>query len=272
MMRYCGLPSGLVAAGLTLLPAQARVLCTTFADAHTAQILEEHGSCDAAVTPASTFKIAISLMGFDARILENEHAPAWPFREGYLDWRPEWRQTTDPASWIKYSVVWYSQQVTQKLGPVRFQDYVRALHYGNEDVSGDPGKHNGLTRAWLSSSLKISPHEQLAFLEKLLNRQLPVSSHAIDMTRAITRIDPSDGWEIHGKTGTGAPIGADGTRDEAHSYGWFVGWARKGAAIIVFARLIQDEGQESDKNEPAGLRARATFLAELPASLKKFAP
>jgi beta-lactamase class D len=271
-MRFCGLLAALVAASFVASSAHARMLCTTFADAHTSQILEEHGSCDEEVTAASTFKIAISLMGFDARILQNEHAPAWPFHEGYSDWRPEWHQTIDPASWIKYSVVWYSQQVTQRLGPARFQDYVHALHYGNEDVSGDPGEHNGLTRAWLSSSLKISPHEQLAFLEKLLNRQLPVSSHALDMTREITRLDPLDGWEIHGKTGTGAPVGADGARDEAHSYGWFVGWARKDASVIVFARLIQDEGQASEKKEPAGLRARATLLAELPASLQKFAP
>lgn len=270
-MRFCALISALVAASLTTLPAQARILCTTFADAHTAQILEDDGSCDEEVTPASTFKIAIALMGLDAGLLQDEHSPALPFREGYPDWRPEWRQTINPSSWIKYSVVWYSQQVTQKLGPARFQDYVRAFHYGNEDVSGDPGKHNGLTRAWLSSSLKISPHEQLAFLEKLLNRQLPVSSHALDTTRAITRIDPADGWEMHGKTGTGAPIGADGTRDEAHSYGWFVGWARKGAQVIVFARLIQDDGQASEKNEPAGVRARAALLAELPARLDKFA-
>lgn len=30
-------------------------------------------------------------------------------------------------------------------------DYVRAFKFGNEDVSGDPDKDNGLTNAWLSS-------------------------------------------------------------------------------------------------------------------------
>ena len=267
-MRLCGLIFGLLVAELLASPAEARVICTTFADAHTAQILEEHGACDEEVTAASTFKIAISLMGFDAGILTDAHSPALPFREGYPDWRPEWRETTDPASWIKYSVVWYSQQVTQKLGEARFQDYVRAFHYGNEDISGDPGKHNGLTRAWLSSSLKISPHEQVAFIERLVNRQLPVSSHAVDMTSAITQIDVLDGWEVHGKTGSGWPVAPDGTRDEAHAYGWFVGWAIKGAQGIVFARLIQDERQQK---EPAGSRARETLLDELPAFLQKFA-
>lgn len=260
---------GVLVAGLMALPVQAGVICTTFADARTTQILAEQGACDQKVTAASTFKIAISIMGYDAGILTDEHSPALPFHAGYPDWRPEWRQTIDPTNWIKYSVVWYSQEVTQKLGEDRFRRYVAALHYGNEDVAGDPGKHNGLTRAWLSSSLKISPHEQLAFLEKLVDRQLPVSPHAVDMTSALTRVGILDGWEVHGKTGTGSPLAADGTHDEAHDYGWFVGWATKAARTIVFARLIQDEKHEK---EPAGLRARASLLSELPRILDRLAP
>ncbi|ASX27927.1 hypothetical protein BA173_03570 [Rickettsia sp. MEAM1 (Bemisia tabaci)] len=50
--------------------------------------------------------------------------------------------------------------------------------YGNQDTSGDKGKNNGLTNAWLSSSLEISPEEQIAFLQKLAADQLPVSLKA----------------------------------------------------------------------------------------------
>jgi beta-lactamase class D len=260
---------GFLAAGLAASAAQARTVCTAIADAGTGKILEQQGDCSDRVTAASTFKIAISLMGYDSGFLKDEHSPALPFHEGYPDWIPTWRQTIDPTNWIKYSVVWFSQQVTQSLGETRFQNYVTAFHYGNEDVSGDAGKHNGLTRAWLSSSLKISPLEQVAFLEKLVNRQLPVTPRAVDMTGQITQIAVfPDGWEIHGKTGWGFPAVADGSHDEAHAYGWFVGRATKGARTIVFARLIQDEKQEK---ESAGLRARAAFLNELPSLLNSLA-
>jgi beta-lactamase class D len=260
---------GFLAAGLATSAAQARTVCTAIADAGTGKILEQQGDCTGRVTPASTFKIAISLMGYDSGFLKGEHSPALPFREDYPDWMPSWRQTIDPTNWIKYSVVWFSQQVTQSLGEARFQNYVTGFHYGNEDVSGDGGKHNGLTRAWLSSSLKISPLEQVAFLEKLANRQLPVTPHAFDMTSRITQVaERPSGWDIHGKTGWGFPIASDGSHDEAHAYGWFVGWATKGTRTIVFARLIQDEKQE---REPAGLRARAGFLTELPALLNSLA-
>ena len=60
------------------------------------------------------------------------------------------------------------------------------------------------------------------------------------------------------------PRQADGSDERAHAWGWFVGWATKGARTIVFARLDQDERHEST---PTGLRARDAFMSELPARL-----
>jgi beta-lactamase class D len=268
-MMLRNLALGLLAAAFATSTAQARTICTAFADAGTGKILDQRGECGARVTPASTFKIAISLMGYDAGFLKDEHSPALPFRAGYPDWLPVWRQTTDPTGWIQYSVVWYSQQVTQALGEARFQQYAHAFQYGNEDVSGNPGKHDGLTRAWLSSSLRISPLEQLAFLGKLVDRRLPVTPHAFDMTDRITRVATlPNGGDVHGKTGTGSPPKPNGSYDPAHAYGWFVGWATKGTRTIVFARLIQDAREEK---ETPGLRARAALLRELPSRLDALA-
>ncbi len=247
-------------------PAADKGGCTAIADAATGKLLKQEGVCDKRITPASTFKIAISLMGYDAGFLKDEHTPALPFRQGYAAWMASWRTTTDPASWIKNSVVWYSQQITQALGAERFKHYVASFRYGNQDVSGDPGKHNGLTRAWLSSSLEISPLEQLSFLERLVNRKLPVSPRAYDMTSRITLIEIlPNGWEVHGKTGTGAPIGPDGKQDTSHIYGWFVGWATKGGRTVVFARQIQDTRKEAVMPGP---RIRAAFMDQLPAILE----
>lgn len=243
-----------------------KTICTALADAHTGQMLLKQGRCEGRFTPASTFKIAISLMGYDAGFLKDEHAPTLPFKEGYADWGGDnWKQPTDPQRWITYSVVWYSQLVTQSLGEVRFRKYLNDLEYGNRDGSGDPGKNNGLTRAWLSSSLKISPVEQLALLRKIVQRKLPVTAHAMEMTSRLTLIEPHpDGWEIHGKTGSGSPPGPDGRYDVTRAYGWFVGWATKGPRTVVFARLDQDDKEEAGA---PGIRARDALLKELPALL-----
>src|SRR5690606_6997768 len=108
--------------------------------------------------------------------------PAWPFREGYADWNPKWRQTTTPRTWMRDSVVWFSQRTTEEIGKDRFAAYVKAFGYGNQDVSGDKGKANGLTNAWLSSSLQISPDEQVAFITRMIEGDLPVKRTAVERT------------------------------------------------------------------------------------------
>lgn len=97
----------------------------------------------------STFNIVLSLIGYDTGILKDETDPIWPFQEGYVDWRDDWKKEQTPRSWIKESCVWYSQELTKKLGMEKLQGYVTRFSYGNRDLSGDTGQNNGLTKAWL---------------------------------------------------------------------------------------------------------------------------
>lgn len=249
---------GALGAIITMSHANARELCTAVADAATGQVVMQRGECRRQVTPASTFKIAISLMGYDSGFLKDEHAPKLPFREGYVDWRANWREATDPAKWMKDSVVWYSQQVTRSLGKERFADYTSKFKYGNADVSGD-AENDGLSMSWIGSSLRISPLEQLEFLGKVVNRQLGVSEHAYDMTAKLTQFGHlPGGWNINGKSGA------------ASGFGWYVGWASKGPRNLVFARLIhKDETQDQDV--PAGALARDAFIEEFPALIAPLA-
>jgi beta-lactamase class D len=240
-------------------------VCTLLADASTGVILKQEGECDRRAPPASTFKIPIALMGYDAGFLKDENNPKLPFKKGYPDWIESWRTDTDPAAWMKNSVVWYSQQVTQALGKEKFESYVTDFGYGNADVSGDKGKDNGLTRSWLSSSLRISPLEQIDFLTKVVTRKLPVSAHAYEMTEAIlTEYELPDGWIVRGKTGAGFAVNADGTPNRQKPIGWYVGWASKDGRIVVFARL--KENSEPQKMSP-GFGTRDELLKDLPSML-----
>lgn len=257
------LSSAFVLLGCIAASAHAKTICTAIADAGTGKLLLQDGDCGRRASPASTFKIAISLMGYDAGFLRNEHDPVLPYRDSYIAWGGEaWKQPTDPTRWLKYSVVWYSQQVAHHLGAQRFAQYAKAFGYGNADVSGDPGQNNGLDRAWIGSSLQISPLEQLEFLGKMLNRKLPVSPTAVDMTeRIVESTTLADGTVVHGKTGVSYPLLADGTRDWARGSGWFVGWIVRGKQRLVFARLTQDERKQPVS---AGIRTREAFLRDLP--------
>lgn len=238
----------------------AALACTALVDAASGKRLVHEGQCDERVTPASTFNIAVSLMGYDSGILQDEHTPRLPFKAGYVRWNPAWRTATDPTSWFENSVVWYAQQITSRLGEARFQRYVKSFDYGNLDVSGDSGKNNGLTMSWIGSSLKISPAEQVAFLRKLVNRQLPLTAKAYDMTTRIMISETlENGWEIYGKTGTAPAVLPDGRDDKEHQYGWYVGWAKKGQRTIVFARMALDRRQQG----AAGPRLKEAFLRDV---------
>lgn len=245
------------------------VLCTVIIDAADGAVLLQEGDCAQRVTPASTFKIPLALMGFDAGVLADARSPRLPFRTGDADWGgAAWRQDTDPAHWMMHSVVWFSQRITRALGMERLRRYALGFGYGNADFSGDAGRNNGLERAWISSSLTISPLEQTVFLRRLVNRQLPVSAHAHDQTLAIVeRTDAGGGWAIFGKTGSAYPRNADGSFNRARMWGWFTGWARRDGRTLVFARLMQEDRRQSIT---AGRRAREVFLTGWPALTARF--
>lgn len=262
----------LLAALLAAAPAQGRVLCTLLADAASGHVLHQSGDgCAIRVPPASTFKIALALMAADSGLITGPHAPVLPYRPGYPDYLPSWRHDTDPTAWMGNSVVWYSQRLTERLGMERFAAYVAGFDYGNRDLSGNPGKNDGLTRAWLSASLEISAAEQAGFLRRLLARQLPVSDQAVALAATLTGMEGGPaGWRLHGKTGTGAPPKANGDgRDWDRAYGWFVGWLQQDGRALVFVRLNQDEEAQPVS---AGFRARDAMLADLPALLERSAP
>lgn len=179
------------------------------------RIIHSEGECDRSYTPASTFKIAISLMGFDSGILIDEMHPTWDFEPGYVDWLERWRQPHNPKLWIANSCVWYSQIITRKLGVKQFAEYIKRLNYGNQDTSGDKGMDNGLTNCWLSSSLTISPNEQIAFINKLVANKLSVSIDAQEKTKNIMYQETlPNGWKFYGKTGNGLQLDADGNKSK----------------------------------------------------------
>ena len=70
--------------------------------------------------------------------------------------------------------------------------------------------NNGLTNCWLSSSLSISPQEQINFLNQLVVNKLSVSIVAQEKTKNIMYQEPlPGGCELYGKTGNSSQLDAD---------------------------------------------------------------
>ena len=212
------------------------------------KVLRNEGQCHLAYAPQSTFKIPLSLMGFDSGILVNETTPNFPFKTKYSPGINVCKGDHNAKTWMRDSCVWFSQVLTSKLGKEKFSKYVNDFHYGNKDVSG------GVTQSWLSSSLRITPEEQIQFLQKVMNNQLPVSAKALEMTKNILFIQElPGGWKLYGKTGNGRYKGE-------LQQGWFVGWIEKKDRKIAFAHHIADESKQSTY---ASFRSKNEALTKL---------
>lgn len=202
----------------------------------------------------STFKIALSLMGFDSGILVDEENPKWrsDIQEFPLEF---WKGVHCPQTWLKYSVVWYSQKLTPLLGIECIENYLDHFEYGNKDMSGNPGEGNGLLKAWLSSSLKISPFEQTIFLQRLVNEELSLSKHAMQTTKKMLfQEELENGWRLYAKTGSGYDCECKSNHSQLI---WYVGWLEKDDHAYVFALNIRKSDHCLSKSERKNLLLEA---------------
>ena len=191
--------------------------------------------CNIQYSPCSTFKIPNSLIGLETGVIPDEsYIIKW---DSVKRSREELNRDHDLKSAIKYSVVWYYQELARRVGEEKMKYYIDTLHYGNMDISG------GIDKFWLDNTLKISANEQVGFLDKLYTDSLPFSKRNMDIVKKIIIQDTLENGAIFsGKTGSN---GSD--------LGWFVGSVQLGSNLYVFATNIIGQGAD-------GMKARKISL------------
>ncbi len=104
--------------------ASAATTCTLVIDAVTnATLIRVGDRCDERLTPASTFGISHSASsGSTVASLSTRIGRRGLYKQEYQAWNDAWKQTTTPQTWLRDSVVWYSQVLTRTLGAARFQE------------------------------------------------------------------------------------------------------------------------------------------------------
>lgn len=189
------------------------------------KILKNDGDYNLRLTPGCDFSIFLSIVGFDSGILKNAHQPEWPYKDGYEKFLNVWKKPHIPRTWIVDSCVWYSGNIVEKVGFDKIQDYINKFEFGNQNAAG-------INRHDWPGAVLISANEYVDFLQKLVDKKLPVSAHALEMTEEILYIqDLIGGWKLYGKTGVGEGAGEE-------RIGWFVGWISKGNRSIPFASYV----------------------------------
>ena len=193
--------------------------------------------------PASTFKIANSLVGLSSGVVKSVDEPL-PYKGPAMPFIPEWGHDMGLREAIAISNVPIYRELARRIGLERMRDALVRLRYGNMET----GKV--VDRFWLDGPLKISALEQVKFLTELVQNRLPLPKQVQENVRGILLLEEGAGWKLYGKTGwQNAPD---------NGVGWLVGWLEKKGDLYVFALNI-------DINKPSDAGERAKLLK---ASLK----
>jgi beta-lactamase class D len=170
---------------------------------------------DTQFIPASTFKVFNALVALETGAVKDEYEVIrW---DGVKRSFQMWNRDQSLASAMKYSAVWFYQEMARRAGEKRMQDWIDNVGYGNRDIGG------GIDRFWLDGKLRISASEQIEFLRRLAHGTLPFSRENQETVRRITILESAPDYILHGKTGW-AVAGDDGMTVDI---GWFIGWVER---------------------------------------------
>jgi beta-lactamase class D len=190
---------------------------------------------DTPLLPASTFKIASTLMALDAGLVEGgETVLPW---DGVVRSREETNQPLELAAAFRISAVPHYQALVRALGEARVAAYLQTLDYGNRESSG------GTDTFWLTGGLRITPREQIDFLARLAAGTLALPPSVMAETRKIMLAEEAPGAILRAKTGLTTP-------PEGETVGWWVGWVER----------EEDAALRSTSTQEPAARATTTYL------------
>lgn len=176
------------------------------------------------LSPASTFKIANSLIAVEEGVLKDQYEIIkWNGKKHFLD---AWNQDQSLKSAFKSSCIWFYQELAKKIGKERYVHYLKNFNYGNH-LLGDE-----VTTFWLENGgdLKITPLEQIDFLQRLYQKQLSLSYRSYDILQDIMLEGNNDNYKIYSKTGAATKnwIG----------HGWYIGYITMNDQVWFFVTNI----------------------------------
>ena len=188
--------------------------------------------CDTGYIPASTFKIPHSLIALEEGVVKDTNQV---FKCNGHEWPNEpWNQDQTLKTAMKYSCIWVYFGFAEQIGIEKYQDYVNTFDYGNKDLTGPP------TRFWLAGSFRISANQQIEFLKKFYNYELPVSKRSVDIVKDIMVLEQTDTYKFSGKTGSGILNDNDDIM-------WLVGYLEKDNKPYFYAMNFISNDYEKTK-------------------------
>jgi beta-lactamase class D len=182
-----------------------------------------------AFLPASTYKIPNSLIALETGVIKNDvDVLTWDGIERGLADAPidEWNQDLNMRLAFKYSAVWFYQVLARKIGHQRMQDFVTKIEYGNQNIGGK----EDIDQFWLEGELRITPRQQIDFLRRLQQNDLPFAPKNIDLVKDIAIAEQASDYVLRAKTGLATSV--------TPQIGWYVGYLEQNNNVYFFATNI----------------------------------
>jgi beta-lactamase class D len=197
--------------------------------------------------PVSTFKMPHSLFALDAGLLRDEfQVIPW---DGVQRSIPAWNRDQTLRSAMRHSTVWVYERFARELGEVKMADYLRRIGYGNAQLGGAPP-------FWIEGDLAISALEQIAFLKRLYQNELPFSVAHQRLVKDVLVNAAGPDWLLRAKTGWSGRLG------------WWTGWMEWPEGPVYFALNMDTPNRLRDLPQRQALvRGALQTLGAWPESL-----
>ncbi|WP_083925168.1 class D beta-lactamase [Flexithrix dorotheae] len=195
--------------------------------------------------PASTFKIANSIIALETGVVENDSTLfKW---NGEKRWLKSWEQDLIFKEAFHFSCVPCYQEVARKIGAGRMNEYLNKFSYGNIQVHAE-----NIDMFWLEGTSRITQFQQIDFLKRFYQPELPIAPRTKEIMKDMMVMEENEEYKLSGKTGWSISEGKDN--------GWFVGYIELENNTWFFATNVEP-GKEFDMNDFPKVRKEITFRA-----------
>ena len=173
--------------------------------------------------PASSFKIFNTLIALEENVVS---AKGNEFKwDGKLHDLPDWNRDQTLESAFKVSCVWCYQEIANKVGEKAYRRYIGQANYGVLTDKFD------LTNFWLDGSLQISAYEQVDFVRKVYQQELPFKAQTFSTLKKMMLAEEQANYKLYAKTGWAARM--------KPQVGWYVGYVEVTDDVWFFAINIE---------------------------------
>ncbi|MEA5127064.1 MAG: class D beta-lactamase [Proteiniphilum sp.] len=196
--------------------------------------------CNIAFCPASTFKIPNTLIALESGIYTIDSVFKW---NGEKRTFSSWEKDMTIEEAFRISAVPVYQEIARHVGVEKMKYYTQLFNYGNLDINGE-----NIDKFWLEGKSSITQYQQIYFLQKLYNLQLPISENTMKRTKEIMLYEAKDNYRLSGKTGWAVR--------QKENVTWFVGFIETNSNAYFFATNVAS-------NENTDLKSFSNIRIEL---------